>query len=255
VIGLLCALLFALYLAGVRSYRRRFPQREFSNARVAYFGTGLLLLALAFFPAADALADRSFLWHMAQHLMLMLIVPPLLLLGAPLLLLVAATPRTFAAAIARAAHSPPGLALLAPVTGWLGFVFVLWVTHFSPLYESALEHPVLHALEHALFFGSGLLFWNAVVQVGYAPRPVAYPARMLYLFLALPQGAFAAFAIGASRHALYAHYAATLGPAAALNDQRAGADLMWIAGGFLLFCAFMIEAATWAAVERRAVAA
>lgn len=254
-IAVLCAAAFAVYAAGVRAYRLRFPQRAFPGLRIAFCAAGLLLSAAAFLPAVDTLADRSFLWHMAQHLVLMLLAPPLLLLGAPLLLLVAATPKPFAAAIVRACHSAPGRALLAPVTGWLAFVFVLWTTHFSPLYERALEQPFVHGIEHALFFGAGLLFWNAVVQVGYAPRPVAYPARMLYLFLALPQGAFAAFAIGASRHPLYAHYAALLGPAAALDDQRAGADLMWIAGGFLLFCAFMLEAASWAASEREPAAA
>lgn len=253
--ALACAALFAVYFAGVRVYRRRFSHRPFPALRVVFFATGLALLAIAFLPQIDTLADRFFLWHMAQHIILMLAAPPLLLLGAPLLLLVAATPKSFASAIARAADSTPGRALLAPVTGWLAFVFVLWTSHFSALYERALEQPLVHGFEHALFFGAGLLFWNAVVQVGYAPRPVAYPARMLYLFLALPQGAFAAFAIGASRHPMYAHYAAVLGPAAALSDQRAGADLMWIAGGFLLFCAFMLEAATWAASERRAVAA
>ncbi len=242
--------LIAAYLCGVQRYKDRFPQRAFSGWRIAAFAAGAVCLAVAFEPPLDALADTSFSWHMLQHLIVMFVAPPLLLLGAPLLLLVAATPAQTARFITRIAHSAAGSALFAPVTGWLAFVFVLWGVHFSPLYELALDRPAVHLLEHALFFVAGTLFWGAVVQVGYAPRPVAFPARMLFLFLALPQGAFVAFAIGASTHPLYAHYAIS-GAAAALADQRSGADLMWIAGGFILFVAFMCEGAAWAFSERR----
>lgn len=245
----------ALYCWGAARYRRRFPQRAFPLYRIAAFCTGALVAAAALSPAFDALADRSFAWHMLQHLMLALIAPPLALLGAPWLLLVASTPPAAARAITRIAHSTAGQALLAPVTGWLCLIFVLWGAHFSPLYEAALEQRGVHAIEHLLFGVSALLFWSAVVQVGYSPRPVAFPARMLFLFLALPQGAFVAFAIGASRHPLYPHYAQLLGNAAALADQRNGADVMWIAGGLLLFLAFMCEAGAWAYAEREPLAA
>lgn len=246
-----CAALLALYIAAVARYSRRFPGRAFPAHRIAAFVCGLASLAAAFLPPLDTLADRSFAWHMTQHLLLAFVAPPLLLLGAPLLLLVAATPAAVARAFTRFSHGPAGQVLFAPLTGWLGMMFILWGVHFSPLYEIALQTPWVHVLEHALFFGGGLLFWGAVVQVGYAPRPVAYPARMLYLFLALPQGAFVAFAIGASTHVLYSHYALALG-SAALADQRDGADIMWIAGGFVLFCAFMAQGAAWAASERAA---
>ncbi len=33
---------------------------------------------------------------------------------------------------------------------------MLYGTHFWPLYEAALEHPIVHAFEHALYLGSGL---------------------------------------------------------------------------------------------------
>jgi cytochrome c oxidase assembly factor CtaG len=245
----------ALYLYGVHLYNGRFPGRSFSFARIAAFVSGVAVMTLVLLPAFDRLADASFGFHMVQHLALVLAGPPLILLGAPLLLAVAVPPPGVARKLTGFANAPFGHALFAPITGWIAYVFVLWAVHFSPLYELALEHPAVHVLEHALFVGSAFLFWGAIVQVGYTPRPVSYAARMFYLFLAIPQGAFLGFALGASRQALYPHYVQVWGSAqAALTDQHNGGDVMWIAGGFLLFIAFMCTAGAWAAAERSAVA-
>jgi cytochrome c oxidase assembly factor CtaG len=242
-----------VYLYAVGEYRRRYPAREFPVARVVAFVSGCVLLSAALSPWADARSDVSFAAHMLQHMVLLLIAPPLILLGAPLLLLVAVPSHDIARNITRFANSPFGHALLAPVTAWLLYVFVLWGAHFSALYELALEYPAVHVLEHVLFIGSAFLFWNAIVQVGYVPRPVPYAARMFYLFLAIPQGAFLGFALNATRHVLYPHYTEVLRSGSlALVDQHNGADLMWLLGGFLLFAAFMFTAGAWAASERRA---
>jgi cytochrome c oxidase assembly factor CtaG len=240
----------ALYLYGVRAYNARFPERSYSGWRVAAFVCGVALMVAVLLPPIDALADRFFAWHMTQHVILMLVGPPLLLLGAPLLLIVAAPSPSVARRFTAFAQSGVGHALFAPIAGWIAFVSVLWMSHFSPLYEAALEHPAVHVAEHALYVTAALLFWASVVQVGYAPRPVPYPARMLYLFLAIPQGAFLGFAIYAARNVMYAHYLREQTAGLALADQQNGGAVMWIAGGFLLFVAFMCTAAVWAAVER-----
>lgn len=243
------AVIIGVYLYGVHVYRRRFPGRTFSGWRVSAFIIGMLLLGASLCAWADAAADRSFFAHMVQHMLLMLVAAPLVLLGAPMLLLVATPRASIARRITALAHSFPAQALFAPVTGWVTFVAVLWVAHFSPLYEWALRSPWVHVFEHALFLTCAFLFWSVVIQVGYAPRPVPYAARMLYLFLAIPQGAFLGLAIYSARGVLYPHYVTV--PAALADQQNAGA-LMWIAGGFLMFAAFMMTGAAWAIEERRA---
>ncbi len=240
------------YLRAVSSYNRRFPERAYPFARIAAYVAGVSLVTVALLPPVDALADRSFAAHMVQHVTLMLIAPPLVLLGAPLLLLVAVPPAHVARHITGFAHSRAGQALFAPITGWLGFVAVLWGSHFSPLYEAALEYPGVHMLEHALFLTAAFLFWGVVVQTGYAPRPVPFAARMLYVFLAIPQGAFLGLAIYAARGVLYPHYLRMGSSSWALADQQNGGAVMWILGGFLMFAAFMLTAGAWAASERRA---
>lgn len=244
----------ALYLRGAAAYARRFPERAFSFWRIAAFVSGVTFMTLALLPQVDALADSSFAVHMLQHVVLMLIAPPLMLLGAPLLLLVAVPPASVARRFTGFANSRFGHVLFAPLTGWLAFVAVLWFSHFSPLYETALEIPAVHVLEHGLFIGAAFLFWSAVVQVGYAPRPVSFPARMLFVFLAIPQGAFLGLALYAARGVLYPHYLIGHSPSLALADQQNGGAVMWIMGGFLLFVAFMLTAGAWAASERGAEA-
>jgi cytochrome c oxidase assembly factor CtaG len=246
----------ALYGYAVRVYDRRYPARAFSWWRIAAFVCGVAVMTFAVMPPMDARADDSFAAHMVQHILLVFAGPPLVLLGAPLLLLVAVPTQRVARRITGFTQSAFGHAFFAPVTGWLAYVAVLWAAHFSPLYEAALEHPGVHVFEHALFVGSAFLFWGAIVQIGYVPRPVPYVVRVLYLFIAIPQGAFLAFALNAAQRVLYPHYVGATGSAAAaLADQHAGADVMWILGGFLLFVAFMCTVAAWAASERGAAAA
>jgi cytochrome c oxidase assembly factor CtaG len=126
----------------------------------------------------------------------------------------------------------------------------LWATHFSPLYDAALSNDWIHAAEHALYFTAGLWFWLPVIAS--APlRPLPFVVRLFYLAIALPQGALVGFVIGSARAPLYEHYARTLSTSAALADQRDAAAVMWIAGGALLFGAFLATFGVWAWRENR----
>jgi putative membrane protein len=234
------------YAAGVAAVRRR--GRRFGAWPVAAFAAGLASLAIALVGPADELADRSLAWHMIQHLVLVGIASPLLLLGAPLRLALAALPMRDATLLARALNSVPIRALTHPAIAWLQFAFVLYAAHFSPLYEAALEHPPLHALEHALFLSSGLIFWTPLLAVAPAPHAPPHPVRLLALFAALPMSAFLGFLFYVTQHVLYAHYATRPG---ALADQTRAGAVMWVAGGLPLFAALLAGVAAWGAHERR----
>ena len=245
---LFSVVVIAVYLWAVRRYRELYPARMFETWRILAFVCGALCFGAALSGPVDVLADRSLAAHMVQHVVLMLIAPPFVLFGAPLLLAVAVPRRDSARVVARVLGHPAMHALFAPIVGWLLFVGVLWGVHFSPLYEGALESGWVHVVEHLVFIGAAFLFWLPVVQVGFVPRPVSFPARMLYLVLMFPQGAFLGLAIYGSRHVLYPHYGALLG-SGAMADQQNGGAIMWIAGGFIMFAAFMLVAASWARSE------
>src|SRR3954468_10881809 len=83
------ALVVALVLTALvyaRGWRRLHAQRpgRVSMGRLRAFLVGLGLLFVALASPLDTLADRSLPIHMAQHLVLLVLVPPLLLAGAPI---------------------------------------------------------------------------------------------------------------------------------------------------------------------------
>lgn len=213
-----------------------------------FLAAGSACAVIAVSSPVDALADRSFAWHMVQHLALCLIAPVLLLLGRPLQLFVRRVPKAAVRSVAVLSRAVrivtyPAIALPA-------FVFTLWVVHFSPLYERALEAPIVHVGEHALLFGAGLLFWFCVVEPFDAPPSLGPPARAFYLFVALPQCALVGVAIDSARRPLYAHYVRALG-SAALHDQHDAAAIMWLGSGTVVFAAILLVLAGWARREMR----
>ncbi|HEX3549049.1 MAG TPA: cytochrome c oxidase assembly protein [Candidatus Elarobacter sp.] len=240
---LIAAGLYAWGLARVRAARRPFP-----IFAVVAFAAGLAVTAASLLGPLDELSDASLAWHMAQHLVLVSVAAPLLLLGAPHRLALAAMPPRGAAVLARVLNSAPLRVLTHPAVAWLQFSVVLYGTHFSPLYEAALENEAIHACEHVLYLTSALIFWTPVLAVAPAPHAPPHPIRILMLFLALPMSAFLGFAFYVNRTVLYAHYAARPD---ALADQTNAGVVMWTAGGAPLFLAILWCIADWGARERR----
>ncbi|MBV9271912.1 MAG: cytochrome c oxidase assembly protein [Candidatus Eremiobacteraeota bacterium] len=193
----------------------------------------------------DRLADTSFAWHMAEHLIPLFLLPQLILLVRPFALIQRIVGKNSAATLVRMTR--PLHAIANPVFALCFFVATMWATHFTGFYEYALEHDWAHALEHVLYLIAGIIFWLPIM--GPPPlRPLPYPLRLFYLAIALPQGALLAVAINSARSPLYAHYAHQ-SVSAALTDQHNAAAVMWIGGGLLTFAAFLITLAAWASHE------
>jgi cytochrome c oxidase assembly factor CtaG len=132
-----------------------------------------------------------------------------------------------------------------PVLAWIAFAATGWVVHFTGFYEAAAEHVPVHVAEHALLFGTALLFWSVVVGPG---ATMSYPLRLLYLAVAMPQNTFLALAITSADRVLYSHYAAGGDP---LGEQQLAGGIMWVAGDLLLLGAVLLMAAAWARHEER----
>ncbi len=243
---LVVAVTLALYAAGLRRMHRR--GLAISYVACASFVCAMLASATVLVGPFDDLADASLAWHMAQHLVLSFVVAPLLLLGAPLRVLLAALPQRSSKVVARALHSAVVRVATHPAFAWVQFAAVLYVVHFSPLYEAALENETIHVFEHLIFVVSALIFWTPVLAVAPVPNPPSHPVRLLMLFLALPMSAFLGFIFYAQRVPLYAHYAAHAG---ALADQLNAGALMWIAGSGPVLVALLWCVADWGAHERR----
>ena len=209
---------------------------------------GLAFLAVALLSPIATYAEALLSVHMVQHLLLAFVAAPLLVSSGAGPVLVAGLPPAVNGVLRRVAASRPYRLVTQPVVAWTVFAAAGWLVHFSPLFDLALRQPVVHAAEHALFLGTGLLFWLPVLG---RHGELSSPGRLLYLALAMPQNTFLAVAISSAARPLYETYerlARAWGPSV-LDDQRLGGGIMWVAGDLTLLVAVLAVAARWAAVE------
>jgi putative copper resistance protein D len=251
-LALLVAL--ALWIWAVRRVDRAHPSNPVPRRRTVAFVLGLGALAVALLSGIDRYDTTSFWVHMVQHVLLMLVAAPLIALGAPItLLLRVSTPETRHRWILPILHSPVVRIVAFPVVTWLLFAVTMWVAHFSPLFDAALEDPLIHDLEHLLFLGVGLLFWWPAVALDPSPWRMTHPLRALYVFLQMPQNTFLAVVLLNASAVLYPHYATLVrawGPTA-LEDQRLAAGTMWVAGDAIFIAAVAAILVGWMRAEAR----
>jgi putative membrane protein len=250
-----CVLLAAAaYVVAVRRVNRQHPQAPVPGWRVAAWLLGLATILVALESAVDRYSDELLTVHMVQHLMLAMIAPPLLALGAPgTLALRTAGPGLRRRVLLPILHSRVVRILASPLVAWPAFTATMWFTHFSPLYDAALENPGLHLAEHGLFLATGLLFWWPIVAADPVPGRMGWGARLVYLILQMPVNAAVGLAIYFAPTLLYPHYATLVrfwGPDP-LTDQQIGGVVMWGAGDLILLFAFAAVVAGWMQADVR----
>jgi cytochrome c oxidase assembly factor CtaG len=141
--------------------------------RVTLFATGIALLLLAFASPIAAIGERElFSAHMLQHVVIGDLAPLCLLAGlsGPLLRpLLALRPVERLRVLAN-----PAIAL--PI--WAANLY-LW--HLPLLYEGAVQHSAVHALEHVCFFAAGVIVWLPVLETLPAPEWFGTGAKLAYI--------------------------------------------------------------------------
>jgi putative membrane protein len=137
----------------------------------ASWWTGIALLVAALASPIDHLAEeRLFAFHMLQHVLLGDLAPLAMLAGlsGPLL-----------RPVLRYAHR---LRVLAnPLVALPLWALDLGAWHVPFLYQAALHHDGVHALEHACFFTGGAIMWMPVVETLPAPEWFGTGAKLVYI--------------------------------------------------------------------------
>ena len=247
-------LLAAGWLILVDRVARRHPGNPVALRRSLAFIGGLVAIAVALLSGIGRYDTTLFSIHMVQHLVLVLVAAPLLVLAAPITqLLRASSPEVRHRWLLPILHSRAVAVAGHPVVAWSSFTAILWLSHFSPLFDVALENQAVHDLEHALYLGSALLFWWPVIGADPAPRRMSHPARIGYVLLQMPFSSFLAMAVLFTDAPLYRHYA-TLGAPygiTALADQQQAAGIMWLISDAIFIAAIMVIVAVWMRHEDR----
>jgi cytochrome c oxidase assembly factor CtaG len=252
VIPLLAAALAWRY--AVRRVNAQHPANPVPRIRSLTFYGALFAIAVALSSGIDRYDTVLFSVHMVQHLLLTLVAAPLFALSAPItLLLRLSSPATRRRWILPVLHSRAVRVLSFPVVSWLVFAAVMWGSHFSPLFDRALEDPLVHDLEHLGYLVAGVLFWWPAIGSDPSPWRMSHPVRVMYVFLQMPQNTFLAVAILNASQPLYPHYATLVrswGPSP-LIDQQIAAGIMWLFGDLGFLAAILGLVVAWMRHEER----
>jgi putative membrane protein len=204
-----------------------------------------LMWAVSDWPVHEIAEQHLYFVHMAQHLVLSMVVP---------LLFVLSTPRwLFELVIV------PGTALhrffrtgSRPVIAGLTFNGLTMLLHWSGLVQLSFESAAIHFALHLLIFVAGLLMWMPVFGPVEEWR-IAPLAQCFYLFsmsiVPTVPGGWLVFA----EDVVYRHYdtAERLWGIDPLTDQQAAGVIMKLVGGFLLWAIIFGIFSRWATGEQQ----
>ncbi len=219
-----------------------------SPFHMAMFLAGEMVLVIALLSPLEAIAGRLLSAHMAQHLLLMTLAPLLLLAGRPQIAFAWGLPRSWIEALALDSgwRVPRRIFQTAvrPFPAALLHGLALWAWHAPAAYEAALRSEALHALEHAMFLGTALLFWQSVVGFGSGRVVTATAAAMLATLITIIHSGFLGALLTFSPRPIYETYMTTvpLFGLSPLEDQQLAGILMWVPAGVVYLLAVIILA-------------
>ncbi|MET7401489.1 cytochrome c oxidase assembly protein [Dactylosporangium sp. NPDC005572] len=247
------------YLTGVwRMYRagNRWPV-----ARTASWLGGMLLLAAFTVGGFARYAYVLFSAHMAQHMVLAMVVPILLVGGAPVTLALrtlrpAADPSVRGARdwLLLVLHSRPVRLLSHPVVALALYVVSLYGLYFSDLLGTLMRYHLGHLAMLTHFVLVGFLFFWVLIGIDPGRRAVAPPILVLVHFAGMAFHAFLGVALMQSRTVIAADWYTSVHPdwaSSLLADQRVGAGLAWGFGEIPAVAILLLLVVRWVRADER----
>jgi putative membrane protein len=223
-------MLSVLYAAGlVRLWRRAGLGRGVRGVEAAAFAAGIAVLLLATTWPLDALGEWSLAAHMAQHMLLLAVVPPLLLAGRPLATVAHALPARWARRLHRLSAPATTRAGIALTAASVAHALAMWCWHLPSATAAALADDAVHWAMHGSFLLAGLWFWAALWRRIRDPDTGAGAGVIALVAVMMQMGLLGALLTFATRP-LYADYvlrAPQLGLDPLADQQWAGV-LMWV---------------------------
>lgn len=227
-----------LYAMGLRRLWARAGVGRGVSRRAAWaYALGWLVLAVALVSPLHAMGSALFSAHMTQHELLLSGAAPLLVLGRPGVAFAWALPRSWTQGAARVAHATGAwrvwagvwAVLAAPLAATAVHAAAIWVWHLPGAYSAALRSEAAHALQHASFLGTALLFWWAVLSPRARRRP---GAGVVALFLTALYTAVLGALLATADRPWISEYLATTAPwgLMPLEDQQLAGLVMWVPG-------------------------
>ena len=229
------------YVFGLRVLSKRWaPQGEpaVTRSQIVLFSLGIALWAIVGgYPIHD-IAERSlFTFHMIEHLVLALVVPPLILAGTPWWLL------------RRLVLPFLGVlkVLTRPIVALLIFNAVLAAIHIPAVVEGMVTNEVFHFFAHFLLMATAFLMWWPIIgPIPDTPRLQPLPA-MGYIFALSIIPTVPAAWLTFARDPVYPIYETLprLWGVSVLTDQTVAGLIMKLGGGAILWSMIIYIFFTW----------
>ena len=249
VLALLTLGAVCLYAVGVNAMYSRGDR--WPIGRSVAFGAGIAAFVLATQSGLAAYDTTLLSVHMAQHMILSMVVPLAIALSAPVTLALRTLPTRPRRWLLAVLHSRVGKVLTFPPLTLLLYVVSPWALYFSGWYAASLESPFVHEAMHVHLVVVGSLFFWPLLGVDPVPGRIAYPFRMLLVLLTLPFHAFLGVTIMGQTDLLGGDWYPSLhqGDMGAwlpdpADDQHLAGGLLWSAGdlvGLLLFGVLFVQ--------------
>jgi putative copper resistance protein D len=221
-----------LYLFGVWVLRSRGDSWPVGRT-LAFVVGGMGTFAFATSSGLAAYDTTLLSAHMVQHMFLSMLVPLFLALGAPVTLMLRTLPGRPRGWLLAVLHSRVAKVLtFAPLT-FLLFVISPWALYFTGWYDATLRSDFLHEMMHVHLVLVGSLFFWPLVGVDPVPGRVAYPFRLLMVFLTLPFHAFLGVTIMGQEELIADEWYRSLPAATGMTWLPDPADEQHLAGGIL----------------------
>jgi cytochrome c oxidase assembly factor CtaG len=222
--------------------RRFFQARKEAGGRgagplqFAAFVGAVFVMLVALVSPIDALGeDYLFSMHMVQHILLGDLAPLLVLLSLSRVIMRPLTRRLMSVerALGPFAH---------PITGIVIWLTMIYVWHIPAMYDAALNHDGIHALEHTCFFFGGIALWWPLIQPVPMRRRLTGLAVFGYLIAAKISvgllGIFLTWSHGVA-YPYYEHVPRIWG-LSAVEDQNLGGAIMMVEQSIVLVIAFAV---------------
>ncbi len=213
----------ALYILLYRTRTRTLAgeQRPVASWRRVSFYCGVSLVTIVQLPPCDGLADSVLVAHMVQHIVIGDVASLLIVLGLTGPVLSPLLHTRASGAMRKLSHPLVALCLWA---------VDLYAWHVPLFYQLAIEHDLVHALEHACLLWFGSMLWLALI--GPLPKPRWFTGwwQLGYVMLVRFLGAVLANALIWAQTVFYPVYRSTdaargLSP---LSDQNLAGGVMMI---------------------------
>jgi putative membrane protein len=223
------ALAAVLYARRVRTLAAE--RRPVRAARQVAFYSGLVLIVVALVSPIGHIADELLFVHMIEHLLMADIAALLLVLGVtgPVL-----------APVLRIRVFDRLRVLAHPLVALPLWAVDLYVWHLPGLYQAALRHQGVHALEHVMFIACGVNMWMCLFGPLPMPQWFGNMAKLFYIVSVRLVGAVLGNVFVWSGTVFYPIYqrGEFFWHVSPLADQTTAGAVMMVEGSILTVCLF-----------------